>query len=73
MVFDILVWVGAALSVVGLAGLVLSILRVTRARRSATSDEELRAAIQKAIPLNLGALFLSVLGLMLVILGVFLG
>jgi len=71
--FDMMVWVGAALSVIGLAGLILSIVRVARARRTATSDDALRAAIQKALPLNLGALLLSVLGLMLVILGVFLG
>ena len=71
--FDMMVWVGAALSVIGLAGLILSILRVARARRTATSDDALREAIQKARPLNLGALLLSVLGLMLVIVGVFLG
>ena len=71
--FDMMVWAGAALSVIGLAGLILSILRVARARRTATSDDALRAEIQKALPLNLGALLLSVLGLMLVIVGVFLG
>jgi hypothetical protein len=36
-------------------------------------DEELRAAVQKALPLNMGALFLSVIGLMMVIIGIFLG
>lgn len=71
--FDILVWVGAGLSVIGLAGLILSIVRVAKARRTATSDDVLRAAIQKALPLNMGALLLSILGLMLVILGVLLG
>lgn len=71
--FNMMVWAGAALSVIGLAGLILSILQVARARRTSTSDDALRAAIQKALPLNLGALLLSVLGLMLVIVGVFLG
>ncbi len=71
--FDMMVWVGAGLSVIGLAGLILSIVRVAQARRTATSDDALRATIQKALPLNMGALLLSVLGLMLVILGVFLG
>ena len=71
--FDMLVWVGAALSVIGLAGLILSIVRVALARRNATSEDALRAAIQKALPLNLGALLLSVLGLMMVMLGVLLG
>ena len=74
MLFETLIWGGAALSVLGLAGLVWSILKVSRARRAfADDDDALRAAVQKALPLNLGALFLSVIGLMLVILGVFLG
>ncbi|OWU85299.1 hypothetical protein ATO6_09795 [Oceanicola sp. 22II-s10i] len=70
---EILVWIGAAISLIGLCGLVLSIVRVNRARRAGLSDEALRAAVQKVLPLNLGALFLSVIGLMLVILGIFLG
>jgi len=70
---ELLVWGGAALSLLGLVGLFWSIAKVNRARRAQLSDEELRAAVQKALPLNLGALFLSVIGLMLVILGVFLG
>ena len=72
-IFTILIWAGALISIVGLTGLVLSIVQVNRARRANLSDEELRAAVQKALPLNLGALFLSVIGLMLVIVGVFLG
>lgn len=67
-----LVWGGATVSFVGLCGLVLSIVRVARARKAGLSDEELRAAVQKVMPLNLGSLFLSVIGLMLVILGIFL-
>jgi hypothetical protein len=72
-IFDLLVWGGAALSVLGLIGLVWSILRVARAKRANLDDAALRAAVQAALPLNLGALLLSVLGLMMVILGVFLG
>lgn len=71
--FEIIVWVGVALSVLGLAGLIWSIIRVVRARRAGLADEELRAAVAAVLPLNLGALFLSVIGLMLVMLGVFLG
>jgi len=68
-----LVWGGAALSALGLAGLILSIVRVRRAQRSGLPDEELRAAVRRALPLNLGALALSVLGLMAVMIGVSLG
>ena len=71
-IFDILVWVGAAISLLGLVGLVASILRVMRAKRAHLSDEEMRAAVQSALPLNLGALFLSVIGLMIVIVAIFL-
>lgn len=71
--FDILVWVGAALSLAGLGGLVWCIIRVLRARKTAADDEALRAVVQSVLPYNLGALLLSVLGLMLVAVGVLLG
>ncbi|GAA6162684.1 hypothetical protein NBRC116590_03880 [Pelagimonas sp. KU-00592-HH] len=67
-----LVWGGALVSLIGLCGLILSIVKVAKARNAGLSDEELRVAVQKVMPLNLGSLFLSVIGLMLVILGLFL-
>lgn len=70
---DWLIWIGAAISLTGLLGLILSIIRVNNARRANLPDDEMRAAVQKALPLNLGSLFLSVLGLMTVIVGIFLG
>jgi len=69
---DWLIWGGAALSLAGLAGIVLSILKVQRARRAGLSDEDLRARIQTVLPLNLGAFFASILGLMAVVVGVIL-
>ena len=65
-----LIWVGTAISLVGLAGLILSIIRVAGLKKQDMPDEELRAAVQKVMPLNLGSLFLSVIGLMVVILGI---
>lgn len=70
---DMLIWAGTVVSVVGLVGLVWCILNVAKAKKASQTDEELRAAIQKVVPLNLGALFLSVIGLMMVIVGIFLG
>lgn len=70
---DILIWSGAAVSLLGLCGLVYSIMRVARVRKAGLSDDELRAAVQAVMPINLGSLFVSVLGLMMVILGIFLG
>lgn len=72
MLSTVIIWSGAAISVLGLIGLVWCILRVMRARRSGLPDDEMRAAVQAAIPMNLGALFLSVIGLMMVVVGIFL-
>ena len=71
--FEFMIWAGATVSLVGLAGLVWCILRVAKARRAGLSDADLRAAVQAVLPLNLGALFLSVLGLMMVVIGIVLG
>jgi hypothetical protein len=72
LIMDLLIWGGAGVSLMGLAGLIWSIVRVASARRAKLSDAEMRAVLQSALPLNLGALFLSVIGLMMVILGIFL-
>lgn len=72
-VMDVLIWTGAALSVLGLVGLVWCIVKVARARRAGLSDDDLRAAVHRVLPYNFGALGLSVIGLMMVILGIFLG
>lgn len=70
--FHYLIWGGVGLSLIGLVGLLVSIARVSKAKRAKLEDSEMREVLQKALPLNLGALFLSVIGLMLVILGIFL-
>ncbi len=71
--FEIIIWSGAALSLAGLTGLLWCILRVMKARKAGLSDDELRAAVQGVLPWNLASLFLSVIGLMLVILGISFG
>lgn len=69
---ETLIWIGAAVSLLGLAGLVWCIITVARARRAQLPDQEMRDVVRKVLPRNLAALFLSVLGLMLVIVGIFL-
>ncbi len=69
---DILIWIGAAMSLLGLAGLVWCIVRVWRARNAGLPDYDLREAVRKVVPLNKASLYLSVIGLMLVIVGIFL-
>lgn len=71
-VLDALIWAGTGLSLLGLLGLVYCIFRVSRAKRSNLDDEAMRAELKKMVPINLGALFLSVIGLMIVIVGIFL-
>ncbi|MBP0484628.1 hypothetical protein [Sagittula salina] len=67
-----LIWIGAAVSLVGLAGLTWCIIKVWRARKAGLPEEELRAVVRSVVALNMGALFLSTIGLMIVILGIFL-
>jgi len=67
-----LVWIGAIVSVIGLCGIVYSVILVLRARRAKLSDADLRARIGKVLPISLGALFLSTIGLMMVIVGIIL-
>lgn len=68
---DILIWSGATLSFLGLVGLVYCIVRVAKARKAKMSDDALRNEVRSVMPINLGSLFVSVFGLMLVILGIF--
>ncbi|NIZ09979.1 hypothetical protein [Pseudooceanicola sp. HF7] len=68
-----MIWIGAVVSVIGLTLLVWSIVKVARAKKAQLEDAALREEIRKAMPLNMGGLFLSVLGLMAVILGISLG
>lgn len=70
---EILVWSGAAVSLAGLAGLIWCIVKVWRARQSGLADDQMRAVLQSVVPVNTGALFLSVIGLMMVVVGILLG
>jgi hypothetical protein len=68
-----LIWTGAAVSGLGLCGLLWTIVVVARARRRTRDDAAMRAVVQRMIPVNMAALMLSVLGLMAVIVGISLG
>lgn len=69
---ELMIIIGAVISVVGLVGLVLSGLRVLKAKRAGLEDAELRDAVRRAMVLNFGALMLSAFGLVLVVVGVIL-
>jgi len=67
-----LIWIGAVLSIIGLIGLVWCILIVLRARRAQLPEDQMRAQLARVLPLNMGALLLSALGLMMVVVGILL-
>ncbi|MEB8388682.1 hypothetical protein OO012_15755 [Rhodobacteraceae bacterium KMM 6894] len=69
---DILIWAGAAVSIAGLLGLMWCIVRVWKARKSGLDNDAMRAVLKSVVPVNAGALFLSVIGLMMVVIGIFL-
>lgn len=69
---EYMILIGAVISAVGLVGLVLSALRVLKAKRAGLDEEALRDAVRRSMVLNFGALMLSTFGLILVIVGVIL-
>ena len=69
---ETLVWVGTALSLLGLAGLLYCIFAALRARRAGLGDDQLRDRLKGLVIWNMGALLLSTLGLIVVVTGLFL-
>ena len=76
---DVLIWSGAVVSLGGVVLLVYCILAAVRARRDAENDAALKARLQRLAAVNmgalamLGALAISAVGLMMVVLGIVLG
>jgi hypothetical protein len=66
-----LVWIGTALAVAGLVALGYCIVAAITAKRAGLPDPELRSRLARIVSINMGALLLSVLGLMSVVIGVF--
>ena len=67
-----LIWMGAVVTLIGLAGLIWCILIVAKARKSELEEAEMKARLQRVVALNMGALFLSAIGLMMVVVGILL-
>jgi hypothetical protein len=70
---QILILLGALVSLAGVAGLVWCIVLALKARRAGLPDDAMRAELQRVVVLNMGALGVSALGLMMVVAGIFLG
>lgn len=69
---EALVWIGAVVSLIGVVGLGWCVVMALRARNSGLPEDAMRVALQKVVVFNMGALGVSALGLMLVVLGIFL-
>ncbi|MEY4873111.1 MAG: hypothetical protein RLZZ563_2441, partial [Pseudomonadota bacterium] len=66
------IWLGAALSMIGILGLLWCVVLALQARKSGLPDDQMKARLQHIVALNLGALAISALGLMAVIMGIIL-
>ena len=64
-----LVWSGTLVSLFGVAGLVYCVMRALRVRRAGLPEEAARMELQRVVVINMGALAISALGLILVVLG----
>ncbi len=69
---DWMVVLGAVVTLGGLSLMVYCIMAVAKAKKADLPDQELRAKIQRVVAINLAALFISSIGLMMVIVGLFL-
>ncbi len=72
MQMEWLVWCGAGLTALGLVIIAYCIAAAIRVRRANLPDVETRSRLQRIVYLNMGALLISALGLMSVVMGVFL-
>ncbi|MBK5946690.1 hypothetical protein CCR83_09645 [Rhodobacter veldkampii DSM 11550] len=70
---EMLIWAGAAVSAAGVLAIGWCILAVLRLRRANLPDAEARARLARVVAMNLAALFVSVIGLMMVVVGIILG
>jgi hypothetical protein len=68
-----LVYVGTGLALIGIAILGYCIWAAVAAKRAGLADDALRSRLQRIVAVNMGALLISVLGLISVVMGVFLG
>lgn len=69
---ELLIWLGAGLTVLGLLGLVYCIWRVLQSRKQGLAEEALKAELQRIVAMNLAALGVSGIGLAMVVTGIFL-
>ena len=69
---DFLIILGTVVTLIGLGVLIWCIIMVASARRNIKDDVQMRERLQKMEAINMLALFLSFIGLMIVVVGVIL-
>lgn len=67
-----MIWIGAAMTLAGLAGILWCILKVIAARKAGTSTEAMQPIMQRVMVVNLAAFLFSALGLAAVVAGIIL-
>lgn len=70
---ETLIWIGALVTLLGLAGLVWCVLIALRAKREGLDENAMKSRLQRVVAINMAALFLSAIGLMMVVVGILLG
>ncbi len=64
------IWGGAVMTLIGVGGLIFCVILAMRAKREGLSGPAMQARLQRVVTWNLGALAVSALGLMMVIVGI---
>ncbi len=70
---ELLIWIGAVISLIGVAGLIWCVMSAARARREKLDDATMTARLQRLVAWNMAALAVSAIGLMMVVIGILLG
>ncbi len=67
-----MVWTGALVTILGVIALTGCMYSAMRARNSDLPDDQMRKVLQRLVAWNMGALALSAVGLMMVVVGLML-
>ena len=67
---DLVIWGGALVSMIGLFGIVYCIVMVFKAKKADLPEDEMRTRLKTLVLINMVALFVSVIGLMIVVAGI---
>lgn len=70
---EYLIWTGAAVSLIGVIGILYCITLALKAKRAELAPEDMQKRMQRVAVLNMLALFISSIGLMMVVAGIILG